>query len=733
MLQYVHFTARVKLHKILFLALCLFITVEGNAQQTSSDGPRPNRSTSLLTTETLEKQEPIFLLPGVLQLLTAPTRKEQKPLLNVKSLYLDDNGYINVTIENAGGSSVPGEKGVYNLFVNGRLVETNSLSNIPVKEFNYPGGVSNFRTGIRLHGQQQRVGFHIDANKEIPQIMRYFNILTQTFTPERRVGFDLAVTELTPTDRIIRGRSTFEILLENQGTTVVPAGQEATIRVTDSNNNLLFESLLTLEELQVGEQKAIHPAIYVPIYEKITIDVEMVYDRSSKFDGPAVDLDNTNNHLQRSLYVDVQPYVDFINTYPQLIAWNDGTEYIPYSNWSDDQKADLFNAITLREQGIGSPLQGPPEVVEIHESTGMTIISNEDAWQIYLSFIAHYLWLEINNKLPWSFTDPFEPGENMRFLGSWYFIIRPDVFEGAMFNAIPDSGIRFIAPWNPLPEYEFLHNFKMIGENHEQTIYAFTEWMRGRLSHFQYLNGTAEELFEQFEYEGKSPPPERILYPLEGRKAQTVGCTTTSGLYAVALATVNIPVGVSLSSLDWYSNGIEDGGHTRPLFPTIGKTMGHGDDPYHQSFRPYFNAVPVQELFFEYDPQYFPPYSTEYPAVFDDDVLVNGTVDCNASKCNTVTEQLTYLYEKDLIRKNLEGLGGYLLISYLDGSSAYSTPHPLDFLLTGPFVKPYFSGIEKAIIRQQLESQLVEIGDGNRQRGADRVRWRYSFFNDNLP
>ena len=699
----------------------------------------PQSKVSILTFErspvdvgSLNSGEFTFVPPS-LQLVS----KEAKPILNVKSLFLDDDGHINVKIRNDGGKSVPPEIGVYSLFVNGQLVEKKPLSSIGGQEFRYPGGMSILKTGVRLHGNQQRVGFQIDPDKQIDQTMRYFNIRTQMFTPPRRTGVDLVLESLIPTNPRINNRSGLGIEVSNQGTSPLTAGSRALIRVRLDDNNLLHEAWYTFARtLRVGEKTTIQPAVIVPVSGHLTVDVDLALEEK--------DLDTTNNHIERKLIVDLTPYENFLAKFDDPSSpvtmipfyWDDGDGILnQYSQWTASQKRDLLSAIVRREMGQGPPLIEPPEVVDILTTSRATVISTENAWNIYLAFVAQSLWVEINKKVPWSLLDQ-DPRHIKTFSSGTYFVCRPE-FNGCAFNPLFSQGISYIAPWNPLPEYEFLENFGMIGDTHEETIYAFTEWMRGRLSHFKLYMINADDdretlEFAQYNYKGISPPPERILYPLEGRAVESFGCTTTSGLYACTLGTVNIPVEVTSTSLDWYVDSIESGGHTRPLFWSLGKTLGHGDEPYSRLSRPIYNGIPIEDLFFDFDPQYFPPNSWETPAINDVDVLAHGQLDCVNGKCNTKTEQLTYLYGKEMRKRNLEGLGGYLLSSYIDGTPAVDTPSELNDILTGPFVKPYFSLREQAQIRRQLERQLLEIGDGDRQKGVARVRGRSKFFWDNI-
>jgi hypothetical protein len=79
-----------------------------------------------------------------------------------------------------------------------------------------------------------------------------------------------------------------------------------------------------------------------------------------------------------------------------------------YDSWDDNQRTDLrtFFAEAWDDAPVDVP-EDPPANVAIQLPFGepRQVLSNYDAWRIYLGYIAHSLVLELGDRVPWSFSD----------------------------------------------------------------------------------------------------------------------------------------------------------------------------------------------------------------------------------------------------------------------------------------------------------------------------------------
>jgi len=184
-----------------------------------------------------------------------------------------------------------------------------------------------------------------------------------------------------------------------------------------------------------------------------------------------------------------------------------------------------------------------------------------------MSYVAQSLAMEIDHRLPWSL-DEYSP-EQLSLL-----------FDSReLFQKIPDGYA--INPWQagmillsaPDDVSAFIEG--RIGKNRLGTIVSVLEWARENLVHFEGAP-TARNMEDQWQYRG-FPPIERVLSgtPFSGRDEPSVvhriaGCQGAAGFLRAVLRTANIPTKI-----------IRVCRHALVSFPTEGKYLSHGDDPYH--------------------------------------------------------------------------------------------------------------------------------------------------------
>ena len=264
--------------------------------------------------------------------------------------------------------------------------------------------------------------------------------------------------------------------------------------------------------------------------------------------------------------------------------------------------------------------------------------------------------------------------------------------------------------WNPGICYEFMNNLKMIKSDQLNTLYKLTNWMRAHLIH---ISGSTEYI-DQYGYAGM-PPPDRMIYPLEGKKHISAGCWGTSGFYAAMLRGVNIPVEHARTAF-----GESNANHSRPYFPSVDRSMPHADDVYTGVLRCSGMVIPVSELFYT---------SAEMTSMF-----ISPTLDCDGSDCNTVGEQASYNSGKDHIATSWSIRADYLLYEYARNGEEHTRGS-----LRGPriggsvneYAKPYYTEAEINTIITEIVAHLTTQGDGDLEAGKARVMARVSKWNGN--
>ncbi|MBD3352863.1 MAG: hypothetical protein GF364_15370, partial [Candidatus Lokiarchaeota archaeon] len=260
--------------------------------------------------------------------------------------------------------------------------------------------------------------------------------------------------------------------------------------------------------------------------------------------------------------------------------------YLKYEDWTSKMKDDLENKYNMAKNNGYLLLKDPPDnVLQLEDDAPpLTSLREQDAWEIYVSWVGQGLAVEINNKVNWSVLDyDIAEIENLFHVSSFYRLFQ----NNHTTRYDKDGGI---TPGSPSFPYLFMKSQKIIKNTQLETIARLLEWCKN-LMHF---SGTyqAKNFEEHWLYRG-SPPLTRILASTVRKKRNmrghwTAGCHGTNAFLKYVLKTVNIPV-YRKTSCD---------GHSLPFFPTIGKFLTHGDDPYNQLITTSY--VPGEELLVDY-------------------------------------------------------------------------------------------------------------------------------------
>jgi len=414
------------------------------------------------------------------------------------------------------------------------------------------------------------------------------------------------------------------------------------------------------------------------------------------------------------------PYAELLNDKKITadIIWEAESGPVSYPSWSVEQKKDLSRALAAVEAGEPAGLTTAPapiepikvvqdkldgrifastEPVQQCEDDGHVFYTSADAWKLYLTHVAHSLWLERHGKVAWSLKTMTKP-ERALLLDSRLLQKRKDKLEFEATRFVMGHALS----WDPSIAYRFLVEKGLLGDTPEKTVVALTGWASRNLRHIR----GSETFAGLYGYPGPVPM-DRFLRPGVPGPWKVGGCWGVTGFYAGALRGANIPVESSIN-----------GQHSRPFFPTAGLALHHGDDIYTSWVGPSGNAAPPERLLLTRD---------EWKRLADSPEL-----DCADGKCNSREEQTEYNVE----RRQILLAGEYHTDGpmyeyaskgrdYLDGSlRGYRVGD--DELHT--FAKPYLSTEERMAFIAEVEAELKRIGGGDIKEGGEIVRLRVKAF-----
>ncbi len=621
--------------------------------------------------------------------LTGCPSSTLQPDLLPKQAFFDADNVLNVAFENQGDGAVPEGTGSLAIFIDGRAVGSYAFANLADQSFRDPGGSLTIRTNFRLAGTNRRIAVVVDPMDEIAESNEFQNTLTRTLTPPALTGPDFIVGDLS-----LASDSSLRIEVTNVGSASSPAALAVRVRVI-VDESVAADLTPTLPALAPGASTTIAPA--TPIVVASNSDVRVLLNANNLFD----EIDDTNNIREELLPngPSLAPYTALLAE-PKIrdnLLWRFGSGTPqPYASWGATRQGDLNAALLALERGERIGLAAPPALL------ANNTISASDAWSIYLAHVAVSLWVEVNNKVPWSLLDATNGELDILFNSVNMMAFFPST------NLYQFQGNRMgsITPWNPQVSFEFMSNLRLIRGSQLETINALADWMRGHLLHIS----AGDDLNDLYAYAGM-PPADKVLYPLEGRRHISAGCWGTTGLWGAVLRAVNIPAKQSTIAFP-------NGDHSRPEFPSVDRSMPHGDDMYSAVLLPSGAVIPSASLMYT-----LADMNTKF---------LSPALDCEAGTCNTVGEQASYNSGKAQIEMAYTHMADFLL-------NLADDPALLDDHLRGPFVGgsvqefvyPYFSDAERAAMAAALAARLTEIGDGDIAAGHSVVSARRSRFAQN--
>lgn len=232
-----------------------------------------------------------------------------------------------------------------------------------------------------------------------------------------------------------------------------------------------------------------------------------------------------------------------------------------------DPPANLAASGPLAAAGLGQVLESP------------------DAEALYLAAAGHSLAVELAGRLPWSIA-----GWRIDWLR--YLLDADD-----MFHAVPGGfEIRHVngevTPCHIRRIWRFLLDNRLLAATPLATVGRLLDWCRDNLVHFS--GHVTWDVFEAHWHYRGLPPVSRIIDGTVGPESDfqhyTAGCFGTTGFLKAVLRAANIPVSVHLKPETAVAR------HTLPGFPSLGRYLTHGDDPYSKLVRLALPKYPCEAL-----------------------------------------------------------------------------------------------------------------------------------------
>jgi hypothetical protein len=314
--------------------------------------------------------------------------------------------------------------------------------------------------------------------------------------------------------------------------------------------------------------------------------------------GPA--LIDINSWLSRSTIASKISWQSLADTNPYTVT---DSELVFWQNWTASQKSDLQNAFAYLWEWFYANNQAGDLIPTIpinidpnmssDNTTAFTSVSLTDGWNIYVNWLAHTLFLEAYQIVPWSISS-FDDQSQFQLLSSSRMMSRSGSTSlfilgtgggNFVYDQLTRDSREYSIISSPIYTYKFLidNQIYVPGQDRIGTIKKLLDWCRN-LTHFYGQFSSFKDGDDYWQYRG-APPVPKIISGTTGPAWPyfahwTGGCHGTGGFLQNVLRALNIPVELSLMGGDMPGSG-----HQVPIFRTENVFLSHGDDPYNLAFR----------------------------------------------------------------------------------------------------------------------------------------------------
>ncbi|MEP7321621.1 MAG: hypothetical protein ABI761_06865 [Saprospiraceae bacterium] len=324
---------------------------------------------------------------------------------------------------------------------------------------------------------------------------------------------------------------------------------------------------------------------------------------------------------------DAHIYQDLINSSPisQLAQWDIGGRVVYLQYWPPAWKDLLLSHIEKIYSG---------EAIE-YPDTLSAGYSHDQAFDIYLTYLAHSFYLEAEHLVPWSVND-FNPSDIKDLWDAHQYFQWDSIHKVFELNYESSGAIRV---FHPLASYLFAKGIQTNDhfENQQEAIKSVLNWSRAYLHHTE---RTGQIYFQ-------SVP--QTLYPSKGKVHAVFSCWATGGMLMEYCRALNLPV--RRSNIELF-NGI----HTQLSFPSMDWHLTHADDLYDPLFYPLGKDIPISSVMMT---------NKEY------DEFINRKPICMKDTCHSSGTQHTYDRRRVLSLKAASVFSPDLLHKYDESGSDY--------------------------------------------------------------
>lgn len=357
---------------------------------------------------------------------------------------------------------------------------------------------------------------------------------------------------------------------------------------------------------------------------------------------------------------DPSAYLALMNTPPfaSQVLWYEDHRTYPMAYWRKNWKDRLLGE-------IGKIYQQTP--VNVPDSLPMAY-SGEEAFTVFLHYIAHSLYLEKERLVPWSVQDFSSEDLSSLWDARQYF--EWDSLYQVYRLGYQNSGATRV--YHPLMVYQFARFIQDKPEHLPGSIERFMDWGRAWLLHTERSGMTFFQSIEE------------ILYPGPGQPHAVFSCWATSGLILDYCRALNIPV--KRHNIELY-NGI----HSQIEFPTEGWYLMHADDMYDPLYYPVNTQIPPTAALFNKS---------------DFNLLLRNKPICVFDSCHARGTQISFDRRKALLDQAARLESGYYIFQYDQGRSKFR-----DFVRGDQFevfLKPLFTDDEIKARMDQIKSLRPE-------------------------
>lgn len=215
--------------------------------------------------------------------------------------------------------------------------------------------------------------------------------------------------------------------------------------------------------------------------------------------------------------------------------------------------------------------------ISVPNDIALTVISETTTKTVYFAQVAHALAVEIGSSVEWSILTE-DSATLHNYLNSRAIMYRYGAnFVAGQPNFEVNAREKYLgeaSPATPRFVFAWLESNDIIKDTRGATINAFLEWARSNLFHY-YGGTTYSNTNDHWLFPGK-PSIDSVLLGTTstsyGFGHWTAGCHGTAGLVKSVMRAVNIPV-----------QAIYTCGHAQIYFPSEGRYLDHGDNPYNSN------------------------------------------------------------------------------------------------------------------------------------------------------